>query len=82
MIALKAKTDTPPDWMRLGQGLHRLLLTATRHGVEASVLTRQSELDDRNGIREHTSQWWPSPEPIQVIVRLGHSQQDKARWTL
>jgi hypothetical protein len=44
MIVLETKTDAPSDWIRAGQALQRLLLTATCYGVETSFLTQQLEL--------------------------------------
>jgi hypothetical protein len=37
LIKLTAKSDTPADWMRMGQALQRLLLTATRDEVERQL---------------------------------------------
>ena len=74
MIALITKTDTPPDWMRAGQALQRLLLTAARHGVQASFLTQQFEVDDWKRNRPH--QWWPSSKPMQIVIRLGYTSSD------
>lgn len=74
LIALITKTDTPPDWMRAGQALQRLLLTAARHGVQASFLTQQFEVDDWKNNRPH--QWWPSSKPMQVVIRLGYTSSE------
>ena len=65
LIALTAQTDRPPDWLRMGQALQRLLLTATRYGLQASLLTQQCEVDD-----------WrrrPSPGPT-MIIRFGYAR--------
>jgi hypothetical protein len=74
LIALITKTDTSPDWMRAGQALQRLLLTAARHGVQASFLTQQFEVDDWKGHRPH--QWWPSFKPMQIVIRLGYTSSE------
>jgi hypothetical protein len=72
MIALETKTDTPSDWIRAGQALQRLLLTATCYGVETSFLTQQLELDDREIPHlQLTQMWWPLPEPAQMVIRVG-----------
>jgi hypothetical protein len=87
LIALGTKTDTPPDWMRMGLALQRLLLTATRYHVAASFLTQQLEVDDWKYKR--TNEYWPSPKPepqfswpagawvqygsTQMVIRLGYS---------
>ncbi len=77
LIALITKTDTPPDWMRAGQALQRLLLTAARHGVQASFLTQQFEVDDWKKNRPH--QWWPSSKPMQIVIRLGYTSSEIPR---
>lgn len=72
LIKLTAKSDTPTDWVRMGQALQRLLLTATRYGVQASLLTQQFESDDIKRTYKLTNPWWPSPRPT-MVVRLGHA---------
>lgn len=72
LIQLTAKSDNPVDWMRMGQGLQRLLLTATRYGVQASLLTQQFEVDDWKRTYERTNPWWPSRRPM-MIIRLGYA---------
>jgi len=72
LIALETRTDTPSDWLRAGQALQRLLLTATYYGVQASFLTQQLEDKDRDVHSCHTDhQWWPWPRPTQMIIRVG-----------
>ena len=72
LIALTTQTDTPTDWMRAGQALQRLLLTATYFGAEASFLTQQLEVKDKEKLAyQLTHQWWPWPKPAQMIIRVG-----------
>jgi len=72
MIVLETKTDAPSDWIRAGQALERLLLTATSFGVETSFLTQQLELEDRKTLDPQLAQqWWPWPEPAQMVIRVG-----------
>jgi hypothetical protein len=72
LIVLETKTDAPSDWIRAGQALQRLLLTATSYGVEASLLTQQLELEDRKMSESRLAQlWWPWPEPAQMVIRVG-----------
>ncbi|WP_026401530.1 Acg family FMN-binding oxidoreductase [Actinomadura rifamycini] len=56
--------DGPADWLRAGQALQRVLLTAERHGVAASLLTQPLDRCDgtRAGAGGH----------IQAIVRFGY----------
>ena len=72
LIALGTETDGPSDWMRVGQALQRLLLTATYYGVQASFLTQQLEEEDRKMPPfQSTQQWWRWPESPQMIIRVG-----------
>ncbi len=76
LIALQTETDKPSDWIRAGQALQRLLLTATYYGVEASFLTQQLEERDREMPPcQLTQQWWPWPESEQMIIRVGASSR-------
>ena len=72
MITLETPTDKPSDWLRIGQALQRLLLTATYYGVEASFLTQQFEEKDRKTPDyQLTQQRWPWPESWQMVIRVG-----------
>jgi nitroreductase len=72
LLALSTDNDQPVDWLRAGQALQRVLLTATLHGVSASFLTQPMEL------RDHTDQprrwpWrWPFAEIPQMVLRVGY----------
>jgi hypothetical protein len=72
LIAVETETDTPSDWLRIGQALQRLLLTATYYGVKASFLTQELEAKDREiPAYQSTQQWWPWPRPAQMVIRVG-----------
>ena len=72
LIALQTETDKPSDWMRVGQALQRLLLTATYYNVKASFLTQQLEEKDRKmSPFQSTQRWWRWPESAQMIIRVG-----------
>ncbi len=72
LIALETETDKPSDWLRAGQALQRLLLTATYYGGQASFLTQQLEEEDRRIPPFHTArQRWRWPESAQMIIRTG-----------
>ncbi|URN01103.1 hypothetical protein LUW76_46130 [Actinomadura madurae] len=65
---LLTKGDGPADWLRAGQALQRVLLTAERRGVSASLLSQP--LDLRNGARTDTA---GQPHGhIQAIIRFGY----------
>jgi nitroreductase len=68
LAVLATARDDPDDWIRAGQALQRVLLTATVSGLAASFLYQPIELHD---MRQSTG-WWPWPECPQIIVRLGY----------
>lgn len=69
LAVLTTARDEPADWLRAGQALQRVLLTATMHGVSASFLYQPIELRD---VRGGAAPAWPWPENPQIIVRLGY----------
>jgi nitroreductase len=69
LAVLSTARDEPGDWLRAGQALQRVLLTATRSGLATSLLYQPVERHDR----EHQGRgWWPWPECPQVIIRFGY----------
>jgi hypothetical protein len=68
LAVLSTARDDPADWLRAGQALQRVLLTATRHGVAASFLYQPMEAHDMDA----EDSWWPWPEHPQIILRLGY----------
>jgi nitroreductase len=69
LAVLSTARDEPGDWLRAGQALQRVLLTATRSGLATSLLYQPVELRDT----EHQGHgWWPWPECPQVIIRFGY----------
>jgi nitroreductase len=68
LAVLATARDDPADWLRAGQALQRVLLTATVAGLAASFLYQPIELHD---MRQSTG-WWPWPECPQIILRLGY----------
>jgi len=69
LTVLATAHDQPADWLRAGQALQRVLLTATVHGVAASFLYQPMELHD---MRPPQDGWWPGPECPQIIIRFGY----------
>ncbi|WP_020576633.1 Acg family FMN-binding oxidoreductase [Actinopolymorpha alba] len=68
IAVLTTDGDRPVDWLRAGQALMRVLLTATAHGLAASYLNQPLELPDlRPRVRE-TLALVGFP---QLILRLG-----------
>ena len=69
LAVLSTARDEPNDWLRAGQALQRVLLTATRHGLATSLLYQPIELHD---IEQRDDRWWPWPECPQMIIRFGY----------
>jgi hypothetical protein len=70
LLVLATDNDTPLDWLRAGQGLQRVLLTAARRNVAASFFTQPLELGDRRP--GATNLRWPWPKYAQMIMRMGY----------
>jgi nitroreductase len=67
--------DTPRQWLRAGQALQRVLLTATAHGIASSLLTQPFEIPElRDQLVEPSTGW-----PAQAIIRLGYTRRLAAR---
>ena len=65
---LSTATSTPLGWLRAGQAMQRVLLTATVHGIATCPLTQPLETADAWQVRDPHS---ASEEP-QMILRLGY----------
>ena len=71
LAVLTTARDEPGDWLRAGQALQRILLTATVHGISTSFLYQSVELRD---MHPEAAPAWPWPEIPQMVVRLGYGQ--------
>ncbi|MGO8982330.1 MAG: Acg family FMN-binding oxidoreductase [Streptosporangiaceae bacterium] len=69
LAVLSTERDEPADWLRAGEALQRLLLTATVNGVSASFLFEPIELMD---MLDMDPRPWPWPEHPQMIIRFGY----------
>ena len=72
LAVLSTAQDEPSDWLRAGQALQRVLLTATAHGLSASFLYQSIELRDMRG---ESASPWPWPENPQIVIRFGYGRQ-------
>ena len=72
LAVLTTVGDEPSDWLRAGQALQRVLLTATSHGVSASFLYQSIELRDMRG---ESAPAWPWKENPQMVIRLGYGKE-------
>jgi nitroreductase len=68
LAMLSMRSGGRADWLRAGQALQRMLLTATSRGISASPLTQPLETDDAWMVRDPRSQ---SEQP-QMILRIGY----------
>ena len=65
--------DGVRQWLRAGQALQRVMLTATVRGVATSPMTQPLELADLRSLLVDGGVWYP-----QVILRLGYGPQAAA----
>src|SRR5690606_11700207 len=68
LAVLTTLGDRPLDWLRAGQALQRVLLTATRHGLSASFLNQPLDLRDLRRRRDPHHRRGHA----QMIIRLGY----------
>jgi len=72
LAVLTTGSDEPADWIRAGQALQRVLLTATALGLSASFLYQSIELRDMRG---EAAPAWPWQENPQMVIRFGYGKQ-------
>jgi nitroreductase len=68
LAVLSTAGGTRADWLRAGQALQRVLLTATSHGLAASPLTQPLETADAWLVRDPRA----GNDVPQMILRLGY----------
>ena len=68
LAVLSTATSTRADWLRAGQALQRVLLTATQHGIAACPLTQPLETSDTWQVRDPVS----GRGTPQLILRIGY----------
>ncbi|MCX4853885.1 Acg family FMN-binding oxidoreductase [Streptomyces canus] len=69
VVLLSTRHDQPTDWLRTGQALQRVLLTAAAHGVTAAFHTQPLELP---GPRRQVRRSMVGGGHPQVLLRLGY----------
>jgi hypothetical protein len=73
-IAVLYTADTPLGWLRAGQALQRVLLTATVRGLSTTLLTQPLEIPRfRTGLTDPAV-----GRPAQAVIRLGYSRHEPA----
>ena len=70
LAVLSTHSGHRTDWLRAGQALQRVLLTATMRGISASPLTQPLETGEAWLVRDHRT----GPEQPQMILRLGYGR--------
>lgn len=70
LLMLRSLGDDRAAWLRSGQALQRVLLTATVRGVAVQPMTQALELPDlRRTLAGADGRWWP-----QMILRIGYGR--------
>lgn len=68
VVMLSTGADTPVQWLRAGQAMERVLLTATVRGVANTPMTALTELPELRGMLSESG----DRRIVQVILRLGY----------
>lgn len=68
-LVIGTRGDTPVDWLRCGQALERLLLTATAQGLAASFASQVIEVEST---RRRLTEILELPGPPHVVLWVGH----------
>jgi nitroreductase len=69
MLVIGTDGDTRTDWLRAGQALQRVLLTATSRGLAASLFTQVLEVGASRAALCHAMRL---PGRPQLVLRIGH----------
>jgi hypothetical protein len=72
LVILGTATDAPPDLLRAGQGLDRLLLRATSYGLGASFLNQPIKVPS---CRDELAELLPGDVRPQIVLRLGKASE-------
>jgi hypothetical protein len=76
LLAISTDTNTRTDWLRAGQGLQRVLLTAASRNAAASFYTQP--LEPVNEEDRPQNPWWPWRRFPQMVMRVGHCSSPAA----
>lgn len=71
LIVLLTAGDTPEDWLKAGQALGRVLLTARAEGVSSSFLNQPIEVPS---LRERLTGLTGSAGAPQLLLRMGYGE--------
>jgi len=71
LAVLYSTGDTPYAWLRAGQALERVLLTATANGVQSTLMTQPLEYPDLRALFDDSTEG----RVAQAIIRLGYGHE-------
>lgn len=75
LVVLGTTEDRQVDWLRAGQGLERVLLTASKSGLQASYLNQPIQVEP---LRERLQNLCTHNGSPQILLRLGHPTSELA----
>jgi nitroreductase len=75
LLVIGSKADEPCEWLRTGQALQRVLLTACAMGLQASFLNQPVHVD---GLRSRLRELAPEALVPQILLRLGRPASELA----
>jgi nitroreductase len=73
LAVMGTSEDSPEDWLRAGQALQRMLLTAAGEGVQAAYLNQPCQVAE---LRPKLQNLLDRPGWPQVVMRLGYPSED------
>jgi len=71
LAILYSTGDSPYAWLRAGQALERVLLTATANGVQSTLMTQPLEYPDLRALFDDSAEG----RVAQAIIRLGYGRE-------
>jgi Nitroreductase family len=80
LLSLATDYNRPLDWLRAGQALQRVLLTAAHHGVAASFLTQSLEFADHQQLADNGRRWPPDHLRGPDDIQLTDDRHKSRRW--
>ena len=78
LLVLSTSTNRRIDWLRAGQGLQHVLLTAARRNVAASFYTQSLEPCNAKDKAQNPWSLWPRARFPQMIMRVGYCKYPAA----
>ncbi len=73
LAVLATADDTPADWLRAGQALHRALLVGCEAGLQAGYLSQPQQVDE---LRPRVSELLADGGVPQLVLRIGYPTEE------